>query len=68
MEKIIDLTTTQIQTPFPSEEDPQEPSVCTKCFGKGTLDDAGPGDIYYNTWECPSCEGTGLNFEKVNRG
>ena len=36
---------------------------CENCGGLGTCDDAEPGDIYYNTWECTECKGSGLNAE-----
>lgn len=33
---------------------------CKGCHGSGKLDDAGPGDISFNEWDCKACEGTGL--------
>jgi len=35
---------------------------CEKCYGTGKIDDAGPGDMSYNEWDCPDCNGTGLDF------
>jgi DnaJ-class molecular chaperone len=33
---------------------------CPDCNGWGTIDDAEPGDTYYNEWTCPLCEGSGV--------
>jgi DnaJ-class molecular chaperone len=33
---------------------------CKDCGGLGYKDDAGLGDIFYKTWECPTCKGTGI--------
>ena len=33
---------------------------CNSCHGSGKVDDMEPGDISYNEWTCPDCEGTGL--------
>lgn len=33
---------------------------CMLCFGRGKVNDAEPGDIFFNTYECPSCYGTGF--------
>jgi DnaJ-class molecular chaperone len=33
---------------------------CAKCDGIGEIDDADFGDIFFNTWECPDCNGTGF--------
>jgi hypothetical protein len=30
---------------------------CEACGGSGTLDDAEPGDIGFNRWDCPACGG-----------
>ncbi|WCX68768.1 anti-termination protein Q-like protein [Salmonella phage GSW6] len=38
-----------------------EELACPECMGYGECDDAEPGDISYNTWDCPSCKGTGIN-------
>jgi DnaJ-class molecular chaperone len=37
-----------------------ENTRCPTCDGLGDCDDAGPGDIYFETWICPDCRGTGL--------
>ena len=34
--------------------------MCTYCDGHGVVDDAEPGDISFNTYDCPSCGGTGF--------
>jgi len=34
---------------------------CKTCGGLGQCDDAEPGDIWFRTWECPVCKGTGIN-------
>lgn len=39
-----------------------ESAKCPDCRGMGEMDDAEPGDIYFNTWVCTSCNGTGLKF------
>lgn len=36
-----------------------EQNRCETCFGSGELDDVSPGDISFNTWTCPKCNGTG---------
>lgn len=33
---------------------------CPECGGLGECDDAEPGDIGFNTWVCPKCNGTGF--------
>lgn len=33
---------------------------CSNCYGRGLCDDAEPGDMDYETWECDNCDGTGL--------
>ncbi len=33
---------------------------CPECSGLGYVDDAEPGDTYFNKWECKSCQGTGF--------
>lgn len=38
-----------------------EECMCPVCFGTGESNDAEPGDIRYDTWECSHCNGTGLN-------
>lgn len=38
-----------------------EELACPECFGAGEWDDAEPGDIYFNTYKCSHCEGTGIN-------
>lgn len=35
-------------------------SKCNACDGLGECDDAGPGDMYYNSWTCVQCGGSGL--------
>ena len=37
---------------------------CDKCKGHGWIDDAERGDIYYNSYPCPECGGTGWNNKK----
>lgn len=37
-----------------------EKDRCDRCAGLGQLDDAEPGDAYFNQWRCPECKGTGL--------
>ena len=37
---------------------------CKKCHGLGTCDDADFGDIYFNEWTCPDCNGTGIIEEE----
>jgi hypothetical protein len=32
-------------------------NTCSTCHGAGMLDDAAPGDIFFNTWKCPDCYG-----------
>ena len=34
--------------------------ACPECYGRGKLDDADLGDIFFNEWQCPHCEGTGF--------
>lgn len=33
---------------------------CDECGGMGTVDDADLGDIAFNTYVCPKCNGTGF--------
>lgn len=33
---------------------------CKVCNGLGRCSDAEPGDIFYNSWECPECKGSGI--------
>ena len=33
---------------------------CQTCTGLGTINDAEPGDISFNTTTCPACKGTGM--------
>lgn len=33
---------------------------CETCQGSGECDDADLGDIYYNTWQCSVCKGSGF--------
>jgi len=32
---------------------------CTTCYGSGKLNDAEAGDIFYDEWDCPDCNGRG---------
>ena len=36
---------------------------CPTCDGRGECDDAEPGGISFNTWQCPDCYGTGYKKE-----
>ena len=38
-----------------------ENSMCQTCQGSGEMDDAEPGDIFYNTYNCCKCGGSGFN-------
>jgi len=38
-----------------------EDRKCAKCSGTGSCDNAEPGDIYFSTWPCVECDGSGLN-------
>jgi DnaJ-class molecular chaperone len=33
---------------------------CLPCHGIGKRNDAEPGDIYFRTWVCVDCKGTGM--------
>lgn len=35
---------------------------CERCKGSGEIDDADLGDIYFNKWVCPDCNGAGVNL------
>lgn len=37
---------------------------CEACHGSGKVDDAEPGDIYYHTFECKECGGSGIRKVK----
>lgn len=37
---------------------------CKTCNGRGELDDAEPGDICMNIWECPDCGGFNVREAK----
>ncbi len=37
-----------------------EKKRCKACGGSGVCDDADLGDIFFRTWKCPNCNGTGL--------
>ncbi len=39
--------------------------TCGNCAGIGKLDDAEPGDIYFNEFVCPLCNGTGKDYSKL---
>jgi len=45
-----------------------EDNKCPTCSGLGYCEDAGFGDIYYNTWKCSNCNGTGLLTKKEAHG
>lgn len=38
---------------------------CPICSGNGIITDAECGDIYFNTWKCIECGGTGLKTQIV---
>ncbi|AFQ22222.1 anti-termination protein Q-like [Pectobacterium phage My1] len=38
-----------------------EECACPQCCGKGTLDDAEPGDMYFEEFICGICDGSGIN-------
>lgn len=38
---------------------------CPDCWGKGTQNDAEPGDTWFDTWECPTCKGSGIHPDKA---
>ena len=46
------LSTQQLLEAFP----------CKKCGATGYLDDAEPGDIYSNQWDCEDCKGKGYRL------
>lgn len=35
-------------------------SECLQCSGSGTIDDASPGDMFYNERACPKCNSSGV--------
>lgn len=39
--------------------------MCVRCYGSGEVNDAEPGDIYFNTMACSSCSATGWKDAKV---
>lgn len=39
---------------------------CLPCLGTGERNDAAPGDISFNSWVCPDCEGKGWNKQAVH--
>ena len=41
-----------------------EAKRCPTCKGSGALDDAEDGDIFYHTWTCDHCNGSGFKPEK----
>jgi DnaJ-class molecular chaperone len=41
--------------------------TCPTCHGLGHCDDADLGDIFYRTWTCPDCNGTGLKTEGTKK-
>lgn len=47
---------------FKKLQEQLEEVKCLSCLGRGTLNDAEPGDTYFNTWVCSTCNGTGLKF------
>lgn len=40
-----------------------EECMCTHCYGTGTINDAEPGDMRFEEWECAACNGSGINPE-----
>lgn len=50
---------------FDEAMDELEAKRCTTCKGVGTLDDAEDGDIFYSTWTCDHCDGSGFKPEKA---
>lgn len=43
-----------------------EATRCPTCKGAGALDDADFGDIFYRTWKCNDCKGSGKKAEVQN--
>ena len=41
-------------------KDRLEQEKCPNCMGLGQQNNAEPGDIGYDTWECKPCKGTGF--------
>ena len=41
---------------------------CKKCGGTGKCDDAEPGDISFNEWDCEKCNGKGYILEIYDGG
>lgn len=39
--------------------------MCSECAGAGTYDDADCGDMYYKTYECNACSGTGFSGQEL---
>lgn len=37
-----------------------EKAECNTCGGIGECNDAGPGDMYFNSWVCHACKGSGI--------
>jgi DnaJ-class molecular chaperone len=48
---------------FEDEMAALEATRCPTCKGSGALDDAEDGDIFYHTWTCDHCKGTGKKPE-----
>lgn len=36
------------------------PRVCGTCYGVGECNAADMGDLYFSSWECLDCKGTGF--------
>lgn len=45
---------------YTEEEKSFQEAKCKTCYGTGKCDDADTGDIAYNEWVCPDCDGTGF--------
>lgn len=56
---------TYVMTPFEEAMKNLDDARCQRCLGYGTIDDAAPGDISYNTWKCSKCDGTGFKNGKL---
>lgn len=40
---------------------------CKTCGGLGKCDDADFGDIWFRTWTCSDCNGTGINEKQTEK-
>ena len=60
LQAIMDGYSSNWKDKYSEEDEESEENTCTRCNGFLYIEQGGVGDVY-----CPSCNGTGLNSERV---